>query len=287
MFLGKDYKDNIHHGLVHSNDLLAKSFILAAFLGKTEKIDWKVLTAAIFLHDIFAHACKFHGQQAADLIDKNLSSIPEFPPEKIEKIKEAVVFHDKKSAGKKKNSIGLETKILYDIDNLDAFGTKGIYRYFAAFITRGIKENKIDEQILGQIKDEVLNNVIFRYESLYFDKSRQLGKDDFSITRLFFERLNNEKYLLSDRQGATGVFTFIRNYIDDDPRSISRKAIQYYRSMEHKAGFAEGHLFARNYFICLEQMYCNVKTELLLSKLFDTGLAGQINDTICLIERYI
>lgn len=224
-YLGDNFRRDIHHGLRHSQDLLRQAQVLADRLGVAATVDWKVLTAAICLHDIFASSAEEHGDDAAAFAGERFSGTGLFSPAQLAQIKEAVRFHDKKNMIVTGKGLGLETKLLYDVDNLDAFGIKGIYRYLSAYITRGRRDRRSDADILGQIKAAVLDNVTRRYENLYFDASRTLAKTEFPVTRDFFEKLRSERYDLRQLRAATGVFVLVAQSLREHPQMIAQKAL--------------------------------------------------------------
>jgi broad specificity phosphatase PhoE/HD superfamily phosphodiesterase len=259
--LGPKFARNIHHGLQHSVDLLEKARKLADMLGETGEVDWKVLTAAIYLHDLFADRSEYHGRQAAEFVDENFKNNPIFTQHQINKIKQAVIFHDKKVNQEQTmdQTLSLEAKILYDVDNLDAFGIKGIYRYFAAHISRGLEKNRTNEEMLSVIKQKVATNVQKRLDNLYFDESREIAKNDFPLTKMFFDKLAEEDYHFGTRKGASGVFTFIRENFIEMPWDIADKAESYFKAREKAED--EQTMFTRLYFKRLKQNYADVRTD--------------------------
>jgi len=275
----------------HSVDLLEKAEMLVIKLNKDEAVDWKVLTAAIYLHDIFAEDSESHGQQAADFIEQNFRENDIFTDEQIEKIKQAVAFHDKKIPEDTANvlhDLNLETKILYDVDNIDAFGIKGIYRYLSAHISRGLAKQRSAEQVLAHIKQKVAYNVEQRRNNLYFEQSRQLADAEFPTTKMFFDKLVEEPYPVGSKKGATGVFTFIWENFQDIPGDIAEKAIRSLEQEGQGENFPIERDFTDNYFRQLIQVYEEEDKQVnTMPKYSDFGQCVDINELFSLIEQAI
>ncbi|MFH0732759.1 MAG: hypothetical protein V2A72_07565, partial [Candidatus Omnitrophota bacterium] len=240
--LDERHKNDIHHGLKHANDLIAMALALAEEAKVYNKVDWKVMTAAILLHDIYAYEDKGHALKTVEYIDKHLADNPLFTKSQIEKIKEAVLWHDEKtlqniSEIRKKN---LETRILYDVDNMDAFGVKGIYRYMAIYFARG--------KDLTAIKEKVLDNLKFRFKNLCFDESKEMAQEDFEYAKAFFALLKQENTPEDSLSGATAAAYYIKKYIDETPVEIASAALsELILSKETK--------IARDYFTLLRGAY--------------------------------
>ena len=265
--LGEYFVRNIHHGLQHSKDLLEKAKQLVKDLGKETEVDWKVLTAAIYLHDLFAAETEFHGEKAAEFVDDAFKENDVFTAKQLDMIKQAVRFHDKKLdkdysyTGK---DVSIEAKILYDVDNLDAFGIKGIYRYFAAHISRGLNKGMGSSEILDIIKKRVAYNVAQRRDNLYFSQSRQISDLNFPLTKMFFDKLVEEKYPAGNKKGATGVFSFIWENFDDMPWEIAEKAYDHYDNQDDKND--EDEIFTRSFFRRLEKQYSELQNDMRVSE---------------------
>lgn len=256
---GYNFRENVHHGLTHAIDLLFRAKTLAAQIDKVNQMDWKVIAASILIHDVFAYRSEFHGQEAIEFIEKEFTDYTIFNHEQIEKIKQAVAFHDRKLSIDTEQSIeiNLETKILYDVDNLDAFGIKGIYRYFCAHIERGIFRQTTDQEILNFIKSRVSDNVQKRRQNLYFVQSRDIADNDFSLTKMFFDKLRQEDYALGTYKGATGVFSFIRENFDQDPCAIAVKVQDYFSRFNPKELNDQERTFTQVFFSRLSEIYSN------------------------------
>ncbi len=291
--LGEKFAGNVHHGLQHSLDLLERARELVALLEKETEVDWKVLAAAIYMHDIFAEDSELHGQKAADFIEKNFRGNDIFTEEQIEMIKQAVAFHDKKvseDASDAVEDLNLETKILYDVDNLDAFGIKGIYRYFAAHISRGLAKQRSQAQVLAHIKQRVAYNVEQRRNNLYFKQSRQIADVEFPLTKMFFDKLVEEDYPVGIKKGATGVFTFIWENFQDMPWDIASKVEKHFVENDNDPLVSGEVAFVKVYFKRLQDVYAKAQAQWVQENKDSWGSSmatGTMKDMLELIEMAI
>ncbi len=263
--MGVKFAADYHHGLQHAKDLIKKAKELIKKLNRAKDVDWKVLAAAIYLHDIYAgRSEENHGEDAAAWAEEQLGTGEYFTKEQVDKVKQAVQFHDKKISIEEDKiaDISLETKILYDADNMDAFGIKGVYRYFSAHIMREGGRGKKAREVLDHIKKRVSYNAQKRYENLYFDASREMVKHDYPITRDFFKKLMDENYLPGDCFGATGVFSFVWGNFQSAPWVIADKAISFLENGKNAESIPADAEFTRDYFKQLLKAYENVRGQI-------------------------
>ena len=209
------YKDNSHHGMRHTTDLIKNAKKLVIALKKEAEIDWKVLAMSIILHDVYVEDDKKkqetarHGREAVNLF--NMYFKDDFTETQRKKIVDAIGTHDDKS----KQNVGcrdklcLEAKILYDVDNLDAFGIKGFYRYVSIYTVKEIPYDKI------------LYNVGNRYKTLNFDISRTMGRKDYEQIRLLCQKYNDNR----DTE-VSHIIGFIAENHKKTPIHIASDAIQ-------------------------------------------------------------
>ena len=211
--LGDSYISDTHHGLKHAEDLIERSYELLNRLNKTTQVDIFVLIASIALHDVKARY-ELHGRKGAKFAEYFLRSLKLFSTSQIEKVKKAIRVHEIRNEKGRvyREAIGLESQILFDADNLDALGVKGIYRYITIYSLRG--------RSFDYIKDEVPKNVKSRFENLTFEESKEIGKCDYEIIRNFFEKLKSESYSDDKLTGASGVVNFIRKYPEVHPSEL-------------------------------------------------------------------
>lgn len=147
-------------------------------------VDWEILIAGIYLHDIGRHypeGVEIHGPISAIYAEKILKKIS-FPNNKIIPTLEAIKYHDEAFSSDKRPT--LEAKVLYDADKIDAFGPVGISRYLIFFSARGKSQKEIIEYALA--------NLPIRFQGLELDESRRKGKDKYDYAIDYFKKLDNE-----------------------------------------------------------------------------------------------
>jgi len=246
--LGKSYISDPHHGLKHAEDLIEKSCELLKRLNKADSVDVFVLTAAIALHDVKARY-ELHGRKGARFAEHFLRGLKLFSTSQIEKIKKAIRVHEIRNENGRiyREAIGIESQILFDVDNLDALGIKGIYRYIVIYSLRG--------KSFDYIKNNVPENVKSRFENLTFEESKEIGKEGYEIITKFFDKLEREKYSEEKLTGAVGVVNFIRKNLQVHPSELLDK----YLSEVEDSG--KDFRFAVDFFEKLRRIYSKERNE--------------------------
>jgi uncharacterized protein len=165
------------HDLSHSLRVWKNAEKLGGELGA----DMEVLIAAVFLHDVgVAHTADIkHGRKSADVARGILERIG-FPEAKRAKALEAIEQHD----DVKNYRDSIEAKILFDCDNMDAFGAIGVFRYLDIYLKRGWNLKDISEHVYGNLQD--------RFNSLHFEQSKEMCREDYEFSRRYFLKLKNE-----------------------------------------------------------------------------------------------
>lgn len=239
--LGAGYRNDAHHGLVHAKDLLGRAERLVAELGVEQEVDWRVLAAAIGLHDVAAEKAP-HGAEGAERARALLPELRGFGEREVERVADAIVLHeDRSTAGvERRKQAGLEAQLLYDADQLEAFGPKGVYRYVAAYTRREASLERIP------------GDATARYESLAFDATRKLAEGDFGFTRRFFERLGKEQPAGDRMVGAAGVVRWIREHVTEPPAALAEHALG---ELARGEGDGPDVAFAKDYFRALRDAY--------------------------------
>ncbi|MFC1808975.1 hypothetical protein ACFL3D_02490, partial [Candidatus Omnitrophota bacterium] len=231
--LGERYVTDTGHGARHSADLLGKAIHLAMAKDIVNEIDWDVLIATIALHDIFAYEKQDHAAKAAQFAGKFLEG--KLDLKKIRKVQGGILLHDARDADSamQRKRVGIEAQILFDVDQWDPLGDKGIYRYLEIYFKRKMdKEGKSAKKALNEIKDEVLPNAEKRFDDMTFPETVEAARKGFlEELKPFLEKLQEEKFEIDYRLGATGVAYFIRTYREHSPELIAQKAIDELNSM--------------------------------------------------------
>ena len=238
--LGPAFEDNVHHGLRHARDLLDRAALLAGRLGVEDRIDWRVLTAAVCFHDV-ASVSESHGEEGAARAREVLAELEAVPAGDIGRVEEAVRLHEDRTdmGAARRKAAGLEAQLLYDVDQLEAFGAKGIYRYVAVYTDR------------GTALEEILSNAEARYRSLTFEESRALAADDYAFTRSFLEKRLLESHGEDGLLGARGVSDWIRRHPGAHPVEMAEEALE---ALAGEDG-GEDLVYARAFFTALRSAY--------------------------------
>lgn len=147
-------------------------------------VDWEVLIAAVFLHDIGRHypeGKEEHGFVGASLAEKILGRI-DFPKEKTENVLLSIRYHQGRFPSSKRTTV--ESKVLYDADKLDVFGAIGISRYLIFHTMK----NKTPEEIA----DYALKSLPVRFKQLELEETRTVAESRFRYAIEYFKKLKEE-----------------------------------------------------------------------------------------------
>jgi uncharacterized protein len=168
----------------HNGEHIRRVWRNAGRIGENLKVDWDVVIAAAFLHDLGRHypeGAKVHGPISAPLARQVLERI-HFPAAKIDAVIQAIYFHDETFTSQDRSS--LEAKVLYDADKLDAFGAIGVARSMIFYTTHG--------KTLAEITEITRENLPLRFHTLELDESRSYAAERFEYVMAFFARLRDE-----------------------------------------------------------------------------------------------
>lgn len=116
------------HDIGHSLRVLANAEMIA----RKEMADLDVIIPAAIFHDIVNYPknnqkSKFHAQESADEATKIISTLDDFPKDKISAVDYAIRMHSSKITPE-----ALEARIIQDADNLEITGAIIIMRMFAS-----------------------------------------------------------------------------------------------------------------------------------------------------------
>jgi HD superfamily phosphodiesterase len=147
-------------------------------LGVLLDADMDVLTASAYLHDLGRHHVrdKAHGVLSAKLAEPILEKI-RFPKEKIAATLHAICVHDVTFQNKDRTT--LESKILFDSDKLDSFGTIGVVRNILVYYGK---------EDINFILDELES----KWNELSLDQTREYAKHQYEYITDFFTNLKHE-----------------------------------------------------------------------------------------------
>ena len=103
----------------------------------------------------------------------------------IARIGQAVYLHDQKEHAVEKNFV---SQIIFDADNVDAFGTFGIYRYLAIYKKRGWS---LDEIKSGKEDNFPLHKNVKKRFELLTPELKPNYMEEYKKTHSFFSALDN------------------------------------------------------------------------------------------------
>jgi phosphoglycerate kinase len=261
----KTYRTDVDHGPRHAADLLEKAVELGHAirdsgedgLKKYRAIEWDVLIAAIILHDIFAFDDINHGPDAINYAEHFLAT-QGMSPEKIKKVQAAIRWHDKRDAygQAEREKAGIESQILFDVDQIEAFGAKGVFRFTVVYYGRYMKEvekgTKVESDFLVYHKAAVLKNLEERWAALAFDASRSYDSD-YRNLKAFFNKFDPA----DSNNGATRVIKFIIDHRNEHPTEFSQTAIDELSVLETTEPRNEEIKYAKAFFEKLAGVYKN------------------------------
>jgi len=203
--------DHTHHLRVWNN---AKALITSgnfAYEELSRDIIESILFATMF-HDLglTVTLSERHGAESAKIFNNYCQSISYYPAF-FEKTFEAITIHDDKTY-KNCDSQNIISTILNLADDLDSFGTIGIFRYAEIYTQRGIEIEKIPCRII--------ENITLRWNN--FSKAIQLSplkakvQNQFSEVINFFSPENQTEisYLLEALKLSEGKYKTITNFIE-------------------------------------------------------------------------
>lgn len=154
------------HDYSHARRMLKN----AKELNSTHKGNWKVIEAAILLHEF----TKNNPDSAKELLNG-------FTDEEIKNVIHCINTHYCLKIAK---PLTIEAKIVQDCDTLDMLGAIGIARGFMAAGEKGLD--------LAQAKNEYKNKRIGLYAKLNLKESKKIADKKFKFTKLFFKTIDEE-----------------------------------------------------------------------------------------------
>jgi len=177
-------------GYRHVSAVVANCKMLAAELegqGENSDVDLDVLVIAGYLHDISTAAHGFHGHhiKSAEMAAEFLREL-DVPPELISKVEQAILTHANPAPAEQRESISLESRILYDADKLGKLSGLAVV---TSLIEIGARyPNKvISGELLAAILRHIEERFVELYQSLHTDPARVMAKTKFGNTLAFLD----------------------------------------------------------------------------------------------------
>lgn len=243
----ESYTGDTEHGLRHARDIFERMKVLAREQRVLDRIDWDVLEASAYLHDLFMSLdLDTWRQETYSFIDANLAHIlSRRQRDYLKRIIELNLYKDRAHARERKEA-GIEAELLYDADNWDSFGERGVYRYIARFHKEGMSKKVVAATVRDKIKR--------RYESLSSDEVKKLIRNDYVLARAFFDELSLHE---DDRTiiGVEGVYNLITDHVDMHPVEAGYKALERLESLSATQANNPEYRYAVRYFNALILSY--------------------------------
>lgn len=147
-------------------------------LGLLIGADMEILIAGAYLHDLGRHYIKdkAHGALSSELAKPILERI-KFPKAKITSTLHAIRVHDVTFQSIDRNSN--ESKILFDADKLDSFGTIGIVRNILVYYGK-------------KSIDYILDDLDSKWSGLSLNETREYAQQEYNYIKNFFIQLKKE-----------------------------------------------------------------------------------------------
>lgn len=171
------------HGLDHHQRVCENALLLARKI-KPKELDYEVLIAASYLHDLSAYEsgeAKNHHMDTVKIAQKILEKI-NFPESKIKSVLAAIANHgsDLKSYSK---SEPIETTLLRDADKMDVFGPIGVARMIMARAKRGDGLKEIVTRFYGA-------DIKKRWQAIKTKEARVLSRENYEFSKKYFTQLH-------------------------------------------------------------------------------------------------
>ncbi len=146
-------------------------------------VDMEALEIAAYLHDIgrMGELGEEDHAAASAEVAEFLMRLSGYPPDKIEKVKDAIMGHSFSSGRRPKT---LEGKILSDADKLDALGAIGIAR---VFMYSGYKRRSLEDSI-----EHFKEKIIKLPQQMMTEEGRREAKERMRIILDFLNSLESE-----------------------------------------------------------------------------------------------
>ncbi len=180
--VGRLMGNGFAHGYLHVARVRRYAWLIVDNEGLD--VDEMVLELAVLLHDIGRRIGEPHAYYSA-LLARSMLAEKSVPPDKIERIVNAILYHSFSYA--RKNNIeplGDEAKVLSDADKLDALGVVGLIRVFLF----GAEHNRSFEESIRHFHEKIF----WLKDLMHYQYSRRLAEELTVRTRRTLEMLLEE-----------------------------------------------------------------------------------------------
>lgn len=179
---------------------------------------------ACYFHDtgLTINLGESHGALGAEICSRYLQQKPNFTSFRNKEILTAIEFHDDKSIRTEENGDALSmlnlTRLVSTADDLDAFGTIGVFRYIEIYLKRAVAANELPGRVLTNLQNRYSN---FKSAYALLEKFVDRQECRYYQTFNFFTRLATEVTLgVGSANGPYGVYRVIENNLVEKGQSI-------------------------------------------------------------------
>lgn len=178
-------------GFRHVSAVVANCKMLVAEIegqgGENSNIDLNVLILAGYLHDISTAAQGFHDHhvKSAQMAVEFLQEL-DAPVELISKVEQAILTHADPLPAEQRESIPLESRILYDADKLGRLSGLAIITSLIELGSR-FPNRAVTGEVLAAVLRHIEERFIELYQSLNTAPAREMAKTKFGNTLAFLD----------------------------------------------------------------------------------------------------
>lgn len=174
----------------------------------------QALLASLF-HDtgLSQNTGEKHGATGAMLFHKYSNLLPSLTVESIDAISHAIELHDNKSL-KQNHSTTPEDmtrldRLISTADDLDAWGTMGVFRYIEIYLKRKISPNELPRKVITNLKNRFTNFALSYSPLLQFVNRQRIRYQD---TLDFFTMLDAD--MTNSNRSAESAYAIVE-FIND------------------------------------------------------------------------
>src|SRR5712692_5005079 len=171
----------------HVCAVVANCKMLVAELEDTGDLDMDALIIAGYLHDIstVAHGFSDHQLKSAEMTVEFLQEL-DVPAERIKKVEQAILMHSAALSAEQRESMSIESRILYDADKLGRLSGLAVVTSLIEFGSR-YPNRAVTGEVLASILRHIEERFVDLYQSLNTAPARAMAKTKFGNTLAFLD----------------------------------------------------------------------------------------------------
>jgi HD superfamily phosphodiesterase len=215
-----------HHMRVWQN---AKRIMLALYASgyNIPQNDIEQIIIAIFFHDtgLTTTLDEHHGKASSDICEAYFKNSLIEKPSNFENILKLIELHEDKEYEFDMLNESSPEAIIAASDDIDAFGTIGIYRYAEIYLLRGVGLMQLPLKVISNL-DSRYSNMLKKYGRFeeFFNEVRL----KYWITREFYSDLQKqyESPVLKEKTGPYGVIQIFKEDVMKNKMTLKDIALQ-------------------------------------------------------------